>query len=100
MDLLILIALLLTGLGLFLSSVLDIVYFLVAFLVNCAIPIVVVQLIFALAALIHILKRPRCQVGSQPMWIVLILIFQMTGSLAYFIIGRGKNTSYDIENHI
>jgi hypothetical protein len=59
---------------------------------NMAIMLPVISAVFALAitALVHVLKHPNYRFGNKVMWIVVVLLIQVIGPIAYFIIGRGE----------
>lgn len=48
-----------------------------------------IQLVLVIAALVD-LSRPERRVrgDSKVVWVIIILVFQMLGPLAYFIVGR------------
>lgn len=52
------------------------------------IPLVIIQLALAIAALIHVLKHPDYKFGSKPLWIVIVLLVQIIGPVVYFAFGR------------
>ncbi len=54
------------------------------------IPFVIVELTLAITALIHVLKHPHYRFGNKAMWVFLVLILQIIGPIAYFILGRGE----------
>ena len=53
-------------------------------------PIVIVQLSLATTALIHMLKHPHYRFGNKVMWILIVLLIQIVGPIAYFVFGRGE----------
>lgn len=53
------------------------------------IPLVVIQIILLLTALIHLNKNPQVKIGSKNMWIFLIIFLNIVGPVLYFLIGRG-----------
>ena len=53
------------------------------------IPIIALQFILALTALIHVLRHKNYKVGNRALWVVLVLFVQIIGPVLYFIIGRG-----------
>lgn len=52
------------------------------------IPIVVIELILLIAALIHIFTHKTYRVGNRTLW-VLVSFIQIIGPIAYFVFGRG-----------
>lgn len=55
------------------------------------IPLIILQLILAITALLHVLKNPNYRFGTKPMWIVIVLLFQIVGPVIYFAFGRGDS---------
>lgn len=55
------------------------------------IPIVVVELILALTALIHIVKHPHYRFGNKIMWVLIVVLIQIIGPIIYFVVGRGED---------
>lgn len=51
------------------------------------IPILVLQLILMIAALVDLAKRERTR-GPKWMWVLIIVLGEFVGSILYFIIGR------------
>ncbi len=52
-------------------------------------PIIILELILMLAALIHLLKHPNYKFGNKIIWIVIVCGFQIVGPIIYFAIGKG-----------
>ncbi|MGB7606124.1 MAG: PLD nuclease N-terminal domain-containing protein [Lutisporaceae bacterium] len=55
------------------------------------IPIVVVELILVLTALIHIFKHPHYRFGNKIMWVLIVALIQIIGPIIYFVVGRGED---------
>jgi hypothetical protein len=55
------------------------------------IPILIIELALAIAALVHVLRHPKYRFGSKALWIPIGLLIQILGPVAYFIFGRGDN---------
>ena len=55
------------------------------------IPIVILQLILAITALIHVLKHPNYRFGSKVMWIIVVLFLQFVGPIIYFVFGKQED---------
>ena len=53
------------------------------------IPIIIIELALAITALVHVLKHPNYRFGNKVLWIVVVLVFQIIGPIAYFVLGRG-----------
>ncbi len=54
------------------------------------IPILVLELGLAIAALVHVLKHPNYRVGNKAIWVVIVLFIQIIGPIVYFVFGRGE----------
>lgn len=54
------------------------------------IPILVIELVLALTALIHVLRHPNYRVGNRILWVLVVLLVQIIGPITYFVFGRGE----------
>ena len=54
------------------------------------IPLILIELVLALSALIHVLRHPHYKFGNKPVWIVVVLFVQIIGPIVYFVFGRGE----------
>ena len=54
------------------------------------IPIFVIDVILAVAAVRHILRHPHYRCGNRAMWLIISLIILMFGPIIYFVFGRGE----------
>lgn len=54
------------------------------------VPIIIVEMALMLTALIHVLKHKKYKFGSQVLWIVIVVFFQIIGPIVYFVFGRGE----------
>lgn len=55
------------------------------------IPLIILQLILAVTALIHVIKHPQYRFGNKGLWIVVVVAFQIVGPVIYFTLGKGEN---------
>lgn len=53
-------------------------------------PIIFVQVVLALTALVHVLKHPDYRFGNKAVWILVVLFIQIIGPVVYFIFGKGE----------
>lgn len=53
------------------------------------VPLIILQFILAITALVHVLKNPKYRFGNKIMWIVVVLFIQIIGPVVYFAFGRG-----------
>lgn len=54
-------------------------------------PILLVDIILAVAAVRHILRHPRYRFGNKTMWLVIAVILLLFGPIIYFVFGKGEN---------
>lgn len=55
------------------------------------IPLIVLELGLAVAALVHVLRHKHYRFGNRVVWVIVVLLFQFVGPLVYFIAGRGDD---------
>lgn len=54
------------------------------------IPYIVLEIVLALVALIHVLRHPRYRFGNRVLWVLVVLFIQILGPVVYFAFGRGE----------
>ena len=54
-------------------------------------PILLVDIILAVAAVRHILRHPRYRFGNKTMWLVIAVVHLLFGPIIYFVFGKGEN---------
>lgn len=54
------------------------------------IPILVLDVVLAVVAALHVLRHPHYRFGSKAFWLVVVVVFLLIGPIAYFVIGRGE----------
>lgn len=52
-------------------------------------PLIIIELVLALTALIHVIRHPHYRFGNRTVWILVVLFIQLIGPVLYFVIGRG-----------
>lgn len=52
------------------------------------IPLIILEIGLDLFALIHIFRHQHYKVGNRVLWVVLVLLVQPIGAIAYLILGR------------
>ena len=55
------------------------------------IPYILLELILAITALMHVLKHPKYKFGNRIIWVIVVLFIQIIGPVCYFIFGRGED---------
>lgn len=55
------------------------------------IPLIIVELGLAIAALVHVLRHPHYRFGNRTLWIIVVLLIQIIGPVVYFAFGRGED---------
>ena len=53
-------------------------------------PVIILEFILAITALIHVIKHPNDRFGNKAIWIIVVLFIQIIGPIFYFIFGRGE----------
>jgi len=54
------------------------------------IPLLLIQLGLAVAALVHIIRHPNYRFGNRIFWIIIVLVVSVIGPVLYFALGRGE----------
>jgi len=57
-------------------------------LLQALLPLIAVQLLLIVTALISLAKADKVAGGRKWVWAIVIVIFQMVGPIAYFVFGR------------
>lgn len=55
------------------------------------IPVLLIDIALAAAAVRHILRHSHYHFGNRVMWIVIVVILLLFGPIIYFIFGKGEN---------
>lgn len=53
-------------------------------------PLILAELVLAIAALVHILRHPNYRFGNKAIWICVVFLIQIIGPIVYFVLGRGE----------
>ena len=53
-----------------------------------ALPLVIINLIFVIIALVDLSKRKKVLWGNKIIWVILIIFVQYVGWILYFLIGK------------
>lgn len=53
------------------------------------IPVIIIDLVFIITALIHVIKHPNYRFGNKAIWIIIVLFISIIGPILYFAVGRG-----------
>ncbi|MGI6106242.1 MAG: PLDc N-terminal domain-containing protein [Raoultibacter sp.] len=54
------------------------------------VPLFILQVGLAIAALIHVIRHPNYRFGNKVFWIIVVLVFSIIGPVIYFAFGRGE----------
>ena len=57
-------------------------------LIKMLIPVILIQVGLAVAAIVDIVKRKSFSIGTKPIWIIIVITVSFVGPLVYFVIGR------------
>lgn len=55
------------------------------------IPLVIIQIILSITAVIHVIRHPNYRFGKKQVWIPVVLFIGFIGPFIYFIFGRGDD---------
>ncbi len=55
------------------------------------IPIILIELVLMLTALVHVLRHQKYRFGNRILWVILVVVLQIVGPILYFTIGRGED---------
>lgn len=53
-------------------------------------PIIIIEWILAITALVHVIRHPHYRFGNKVVWILVVLFIQIIGPVVYFAFGRGE----------
>lgn len=53
-------------------------------------PVIILNILLAVIALVHVLRHKNYRCGNRALWIVVVLFIQIIGPILYFVIGRGE----------
>ncbi|TQX29796.1 PLD nuclease N-terminal domain-containing protein [Clostridioides difficile] len=54
------------------------------------VPVIILDLILIIPALVHVLRHPNYKIGNKAIWIIVVLFISLIGPILYFTIGRGE----------
>lgn len=54
------------------------------------IPILVMDIVLAVAAVLHILRHPHYRFGNKGVWLAIAIVFLLFGPIIYFAFGKGE----------
>ncbi|MEY8265485.1 PLDc N-terminal domain-containing protein [Lachnospiraceae bacterium 64-25] len=55
------------------------------------VPVLLVDIALAVAAVRHILRHPRYRFGNRTIWLVIVVVILLFGPIIYFVFGKGEN---------
>lgn len=55
------------------------------------VPVLLIDIALAVAAVRHILRHPRYLFGNKTMWLVTVVVLLLFGPIIYFVFGKGEN---------
>lgn len=53
-------------------------------------PVILIELVLMLTALVHVLRHPNYRFGNKIIWIIVVVFIQIIGPIIYFVFGRGE----------
>lgn len=54
------------------------------------IPILIIELVLMVVALVHVLKHKNYRFGNRILWIFIVILLQIIGPVLYFTVGKGE----------
>lgn len=60
----------------------------VADIIRIAWPVIALQLIVQILAIIDIVRKKKTRNLSVPIWLIIVILGELVGAVVYFIIGR------------
>lgn len=54
------------------------------------IPIILLELVLMVVALVHVLRHNKYRFGNRVFWIIIVVVLQIVGPVAYLTIGRSE----------
>ena len=55
------------------------------------IPLLLIDVALAVAAVRHILQHPHYRFGNRSIWLVIVVVLLLFGPIIYFVFGKGEN---------
>ena len=55
------------------------------------VPVLLIDIALAVAAVRHILRHPHYRFGNKTMWLVIVVVLLLFGPIIYFVFGKGEN---------
>ena len=55
------------------------------------IPLLLIDIALAVAAVRHIFRHPHYRFGSRSIWLVIVVVLLLFGPIIYFVFGKGEN---------
>ncbi len=52
------------------------------------IPVLLIELGLAAAALVHIFRHGSYRIGNRTLWVILVIVLQVIGPILYFTLGK------------
>lgn len=54
-------------------------------------PIIIIDIILKIIALVHIFKHDNYRIGNRLFWAVIVILISTFGSIGYFLFGKGDS---------
>lgn len=55
------------------------------------IPLVAIQLVLAVVALVHVFRHTNYRFGNRVLWVIIIVLGELIGPILYLTVGRGDD---------
>ncbi|MDR3053108.1 MAG: PLDc N-terminal domain-containing protein [Coriobacteriales bacterium] len=69
------------------DNVLDLIFAMLPFLI----PIVLIQLVLMIVALVSVLRHDSFKMGNKVVWVLVVVLINIIGPILYFVLGRGDD---------
>ena len=57
---------------------------------RCLLPLIVIELVLMLTALVHVIRHQITGFGNKAIWVIIVVLIQVIGPILYFVFGRGE----------
>jgi hypothetical protein len=54
-------------------------------------PILIIQLLLTVAAVVHILRHKQYRIGNRVIWLLVAILLHTIGPILYFVMGRERD---------
>ena len=55
------------------------------------IPVLILQLVLMVTALVHVLRHDHYKQGNRVLWVIVVVVVNIIGPILYFMLGRSDD---------